>query len=120
MDWISMPWHLGNMCANVRSCMGHGIGHDMCASVRPCLGHGIDIHMCTSVRPCLRHGISVETRASVRTCLGLASASICSYSKLMRYEYSYVALMCCQASIGHQGTLETSTTLSPEAFGWYK
>ncbi|KHG17930.1 hypothetical protein F383_22489 [Gossypium arboreum] len=38
-----------------------------------------------------------------------------SYSKLMRYESSYVSLMCHRASIGDQGTSEASITLSPEA-----
>ncbi|KHG10592.1 hypothetical protein F383_15244 [Gossypium arboreum] len=34
------------MCASVRPCLGHGIGHIMRVSVRPCLGHGIDVDMC--------------------------------------------------------------------------
>ncbi|KHG06727.1 hypothetical protein F383_33180 [Gossypium arboreum] len=37
------------MCASVRPCLGHGIGHDMRASVRPCLGHGIGNSQCKTM-----------------------------------------------------------------------
>ncbi|KHG19670.1 hypothetical protein F383_25316 [Gossypium arboreum] len=40
-----------------------------------------------------------------------------SYSKIMRYESNYVALMCRKVNIGDQGTSEASITISPEAFG---
>ncbi|KHG12215.1 hypothetical protein F383_03664 [Gossypium arboreum] len=91
------------MCATVRPCLGHGVGHDMRASVKPCLVHGIDVDMCAS-------GTMSGTWHRPH------HESQCSYSKLMRYKSSYVALMCRQASIGDQGTSDASITLSPEAF----
>ncbi|KHF97574.1 Canalicular multispecific organic anion transporter 2 [Gossypium arboreum] len=51
-------------------------------------------------------------RTSVRPCLGHGTGS---YLKLIRYESSYVAFMCHQASIEDQGTSEASITLLPEA-----
>ncbi|KHG24642.1 UvrABC system C [Gossypium arboreum] len=101
------------MRASVRPCLEHGIMDIVKASVRPCLGHGIGIDMCASVIPCLGHGIGHNMRANVRPCLGY---DIGSYSKLMRYKSSYVALMCRQASIRDLETSEASITLSPEAF----
>ncbi|KHG05554.1 UvrABC system C [Gossypium arboreum] len=76
------------MCASVRPCLGHSIGHIMRASVRPCLGHGIGVDRCASVRPCLGLSIDVDMCTSCR-----------------------------RASIGNQGISEASITLSPEAFG---
>ncbi|KHG04127.1 UvrABC system C [Gossypium arboreum] len=55
---------LGDMCASVKPCLRHGVGHDMRANVRPCLGHGIGVDMCASVRPCLGHGVGHIMRAS--------------------------------------------------------
>ncbi|KHG22966.1 hypothetical protein F383_28774 [Gossypium arboreum] len=40
-----MPRHLIDMCASIRPCLGHSIGHIMRASVGPCLGHGISLNM---------------------------------------------------------------------------
>ncbi|KHG08232.1 Sun domain-containing 1 [Gossypium arboreum] len=117
-----------NMRASVRPCLEHSISNVMRASVRPCLEHGISVDLCTSVRPCLGHGVSHIMRASCKTMSGTwhqqfallyeaYRASFSSYSKLMRYESSYVVLMCRQVSTGDQGMSETSIKLSPEAFG---
>ncbi|KHG02305.1 Hemicentin-1 [Gossypium arboreum] len=41
---MSGTWHRPrDMRANVRPCLGHGIGL-ICVNVRPCLGHGIGTH----------------------------------------------------------------------------
>ncbi|KHG09825.1 Corticoliberin [Gossypium arboreum] len=65
------------------------------------------------------HGVGHDMKASCKTVSGTwhrpQHESQCSYSKLMRYESEYVALMCRQASVRDQGTSEALITLSPEA-----